>query len=42
MFEIVYAESVADDLAELRAIDKSRILDRIDAQPPHQTTERIV
>lgn len=32
MFSIAYAEGVAQDLAELRAFERTRILDQIDEQ----------
>jgi mRNA-degrading endonuclease RelE of RelBE toxin-antitoxin system len=35
-YKIEYASSVASDLAALRAFDRSRILDEIDAQLTHQ------
>ena len=44
MYTIKYAEGVVDDLADLRAYERSRILDRIDAQlklePTRQTRNR--
>ena len=36
MFNIEYAEEVADDLAGLRAFDRKRLLDQIDGQLTHQ------
>lgn len=36
MFSIEYAEGVAEDLAGLRAFDRTQILDRIDEQLTHQ------
>jgi mRNA-degrading endonuclease RelE of RelBE toxin-antitoxin system len=39
MFTIEYALSVANDLAELRAADRKRILDRIEQQLLHQPTK---
>jgi hypothetical protein len=36
MFIIEFAPSVADDLAELRAFDRTRILDEIDEQLTHE------
>lgn len=36
MFRIKYAEGVADDLAKLRAYDRSRILDSIEKQLAHE------
>jgi mRNA-degrading endonuclease RelE of RelBE toxin-antitoxin system len=36
MFTILFAESVADDLANLRASDGTLILDKIDEQLLHQ------
>jgi len=38
MFRIVYAESVAADLAGLRARERARILDNIDAKLTHEPT----
>lgn len=38
-FIVEFAESVADDLAELRAFDRRDILDRIEEQLAHQPTE---
>jgi hypothetical protein len=40
MYLIEYADSVADDLADLRAYDRRQILDHID--PAHKTTEEIL
>ncbi len=46
MYRIVYAASVATDLAALRARERARILDRIEEQltyePTHQTRNRKV
>ena len=39
MFSIDYAQGVADDIATLRAFDRSRILDRIEEQLSHQPTQ---
>lgn len=39
MFTIVYAESVADDLAAIRVFDRKRILDQIDRQLVRQPTQ---
>ena len=36
MYEIEYAEGVADDLANLRAYERARILDSIEAQLVHE------
>lgn len=38
MYEIRYAEGVAEDLRELRPVQRRQILDRIDAQLTHQPT----
>jgi mRNA-degrading endonuclease RelE of RelBE toxin-antitoxin system len=40
MYEIQYAESVADDLASLRAYERARILDRIEAHLEHEPTQQ--
>jgi mRNA interferase RelE/StbE len=40
MYEIRYAEDVADDLKRLRPAQRTRILDRIEAQLTHQPTEQ--
>jgi mRNA-degrading endonuclease RelE of RelBE toxin-antitoxin system len=44
VYTIKYAEGVVDDLADLRAYERARILDRIDAQlklePTRQTRNR--
>jgi hypothetical protein len=44
MFEILFAEDVADDLADLEAGERTKILDRIEVQlkyePPRQTRNR--
>ncbi len=39
MYDIRYAEGVADDLADLRALERSQILDRIDEQLRRQPAE---
>ncbi|MGH7128430.1 MAG: type II toxin-antitoxin system RelE family toxin, partial [Planctomycetaceae bacterium] len=39
MYAIGYAEGVAADLEDLRAYDRSRILDEIDIQLQHQPTQ---
>lgn len=39
MYELEYAEGVAEDLKNLRATDRKRILDKIDAQLRHNPTE---
>src|SRR5205809_874304 len=39
MFTIEYAESVAEDLAPLRAFDRQRLLDAIEEQLTHQPTQ---
>jgi mRNA-degrading endonuclease RelE of RelBE toxin-antitoxin system len=39
MFSIEFNEDVAQDLAELRAFDRKRILDEIDSQLTHQPTQ---
>jgi hypothetical protein len=39
MFTVVYAESVADDLATVRALDRKLIFDQIEQQLPHQPTQ---
>ena len=36
MFTIEYAESVADDLASMRASDRKHVLDRIEKQLKHE------
>jgi mRNA-degrading endonuclease RelE of RelBE toxin-antitoxin system len=36
VYDIRYAEGVADDLADLRSFDRTRILDRIEEQLKHQ------
>ncbi len=36
MYAIQYVESIADDLAALRAIDRKKILDEIEEQLTHQ------
>ena len=38
MFEITYAESVAEDLRPIRAFDRQIILDRIEQQLKHEPT----
>ncbi|HVA49483.1 MAG TPA: hypothetical protein VNH11_24165 [Pirellulales bacterium] len=40
MFSIEYAESVADDLNDLRAFDRTRLLDRIDRQLSSEPTRQ--
>jgi hypothetical protein len=40
MFEIEYAEGVADDLAEPRAYERAQILDSIEAQLRHEPTRQ--
>lgn len=40
MYDIRYAEDVANDLKRLRAAQRRQILDRIDAQLTHQPTEQ--
>ena len=39
MFEIEFSESVAEDLADLRAFDRRQILDHIDVQLTHEPTK---
>lgn len=39
MFAIEYAESVADDLKDIRAFDRKKILDTIDEQLNHQPSQ---
>jgi mRNA-degrading endonuclease RelE of RelBE toxin-antitoxin system len=36
MFTIEYSEGVAEDLADLRAFDRKRLLDRIEKQLTHE------
>ncbi len=38
MYQIEYAEGVADDLADLRAFERMRILDGIEKQLQHEPT----
>lgn len=38
MYELEYTEGVAEDLKDLRANDRKRILDRIDEQLTHNPT----
>ena len=38
MFVISYAESVAEDLAEIRAFERKQLLDQIDRQLSHEPT----
>jgi hypothetical protein len=38
MYEIEYAEGVADDLANLRAYERKNILDSIEKQLKHEPT----
>jgi mRNA-degrading endonuclease RelE of RelBE toxin-antitoxin system len=40
MYEIRYAESVADDLKKLRTAQRTRILDRIEVQLTHQPLQQ--
>ena len=40
MYTIEYAAGVADDLADLRAYDRKRILDRIEEQVLHEPTRQ--
>jgi mRNA-degrading endonuclease RelE of RelBE toxin-antitoxin system len=40
MYAIEYAESIADDLANLRAYERARILDSIETQLAHAPTQR--
>ena len=40
MYDIRYAEDVANDLKRLRAAQRTQILDRIDAQLTYQPTEQ--
>jgi hypothetical protein len=42
VFTIEYAESVAQDLAALRAFERERILDRIEQELTYQPTEDIL
>ena len=37
-YAVEYVEGIEDDLAELRAYDRARILDKIDAQLIHEPT----
>ena len=39
MYAIQYVESTADDLAGLRAVDRSRILDEIEEQLTHEPVQ---
>lgn len=39
MYSIKYAEDVWEDLSELRAFDRSELLDRIEKQLLHQPTQ---
>jgi mRNA-degrading endonuclease RelE of RelBE toxin-antitoxin system len=39
MFSIDYAEGVAEDIARLRAFDRTQLLDRVEAQLTHQPTQ---
>lgn len=39
MYELEYTEGIAEDLKELRANDRKRILDKIDDQLIHNPTE---
>lgn len=40
MFEILYAEDVADDLADLQAGERTKVLDRIEVQLKHEPTRQ--
>src|SRR2546430_1905689 len=40
MYKIVYAESVVNELAALRARERARILDAIDVQLAHEPTRQ--
>ena len=40
IYAIEYAESTADDLADLRAYERAEILDRIEAQLMHEPTQK--
>jgi mRNA-degrading endonuclease RelE of RelBE toxin-antitoxin system len=40
MFTIEYSEMVAEHLGELRAFDRKKILDQVDAQLSHQPAEQ--
>ena len=40
MYEIDYAEGVADDLANLRAYERARILDSVEKQLKHEPTRQ--
>jgi mRNA-degrading endonuclease RelE of RelBE toxin-antitoxin system len=40
MYRLEYSEDVADDLKELRAGDRKRILDKIEEQLPHRPTQK--
>jgi mRNA-degrading endonuclease RelE of RelBE toxin-antitoxin system len=40
MYAIEYAESITDDLANLRAYERARILDSIETQLTHAPTHR--
>jgi mRNA-degrading endonuclease RelE of RelBE toxin-antitoxin system len=39
MFSIEYAEGVTEDIATLRAFDRTQLLDRIEEQLRHQPTQ---
>lgn len=40
MYTIEYAEDVADDLADIRAYERSQILDRVEEQLVHEPTRQ--
>ena len=40
MFSIEYAEGVAEDIADLRAFDRTQLLDRIEEQLTQQPTQQ--
>lgn len=40
MYTIEYAEDVADDLADIRAYERSQILDRVEEQLAHEPTRQ--
>lgn len=40
MYTLEYAEGVVDDLTKLRAYDRKRVLDRIEAQLSHEPTRK--
>lgn len=39
MYEFVYAEGVLDTLQPMRAVDRKRILEKIDEQLTHEPTQ---